>query len=48
MEDKDGLRTKNELNIVGSPDICVVIPVQNNEKINNAILKLMPRLKYAF
>jgi glycosyltransferase involved in cell wall biosynthesis len=32
MEDKDGLRTKNELNIVGSPDICVVIPVQNNEK----------------
>jgi len=37
MEDKDGLCTTNELNIVGSPDICVVIPVHNDEKYLSVI-----------
>jgi glycosyltransferase involved in cell wall biosynthesis len=39
MEDKDSLRTTNELNIAGSPDICVVIPVQNNEKYLSEIFQ---------
>ena len=32
MKEKDCFRTKNEQNAVGLLDICVVIPVKNNEK----------------
>jgi len=37
MEEKGCFRTKNEQKIVDLVDICVVIPVQNNEKYLSAI-----------
>jgi glycosyltransferase involved in cell wall biosynthesis len=37
MMEKDSFRTKNEQKVVGLLDICVIIPVQNNEKYLLAI-----------
>jgi len=49
MEEKGCFSTKNEQNMVGLLNICVVIPVQNNEKYLSAIFQgienqsLLPR-----